>query len=84
MPVLCESCLHNRALLAEQAEEIGLLKQQIVATQDRERMRAMKDRVVAHLKSQGAILSPMNMVHAMYTLGFAPWGGPISCGYEEE
>jgi hypothetical protein len=47
-------------------------------------MRAMKDRVVAHLKSQGAILSPMNMVHAMYTLGFAPWGGPISCGYEEE
>ena len=81
--VECESCISNRAKIAELEEEVNRLKLEAKMVKDDAKMDEIKRAMISHLRSKGACLSPRNFIHAMFTLGYASWGGPINCDYQE-
>ena len=87
MPVLCEPCVHNRQIMNNLEQEVLDLKAQLASQRDHRRLVDIKDEVISHLKDEKATLSPTNMIHAMYNLGYADWLGSNltepACPYEE-
>lgn len=86
MPVLCESCLINRQTISDLTAALVKSDLRVKEAQDYYELVKIKDKVIAHLKEQGAHLSPTNMIHAMFTLHYADWvdgeGIEPTCGYE--
>jgi hypothetical protein len=89
MPLLCGGCVTNRRTINELELEVDELKAKIIAEDDRHQLERIKDEVISHLKSEGALLSPRNMVQAMFRLNYAMWhnaewrDGKPTCGYEK-
>jgi hypothetical protein len=86
MPVLCESCQKNRQTINILEAEVKDLQLEIADAKeadDRRRLVAIKEEVLAHLEDEGALLSPRNIIQAMFTLHYAErQDGELTCGYE--
>ena len=52
MPVLCETCLHNRRLIEDFKTEIKSLKAKVAAAEDGDHLNKIKAEVIDHLRGR--------------------------------
>jgi len=74
-------------MIAAIEKQVEGLKKQISARDDEAILEETKRELIRHLKQKGALLSPRNMVHAMYDMHCADFLGGTdttpTCEYEK-